>query len=248
MTNARAWFVFLIAATSCSSWQREEKVAPFTFETFLVESKTGCAADTAACASFEVSYPVFDKLSNQVRQRVVEEINRVVAPDNASLQQAGDKFITDFQKFNAEMPESGMGWYYKASVTVLTYSDSLISLQAESESFTGGAHGAHQIKFVNVHAKDGSPYVLSDFLKPGFEEELSVLAEKAFRNARDISANVSLEEAGFSFPNNEFSLTSNFGFRPEGIVFFYNDYEVAAYAVGPTEILIPYEELGNWIK
>jgi hypothetical protein len=249
MINGRqCWVLLFIAATSCSSWQREEEVAAFTFETVLVESEKGCSSDTSACARFEVSYPVFNKLSDKVRPRIIEEINRVITSEDASLQKAGDKFIADFRKFNAETPHSGLGWFFEADVTVLTYSDKVISLQVESDSFTGGAHGAHQIKFVNIHAEDGSPYVLSDFFKPGFEEALAMLAEKAFREARDIGDGVSFEEAGFGFPNNTFSLTSNFGFRPEGIVFFYNEYELAAYAAGSTEILIPYEELEEWIK
>jgi hypothetical protein len=57
------------------------------------------------------------------------------------------------------------------------------------------------------------------------------------------SAGVSSEELGPPF-----TLNDNYGFRKEGIVFFYNVYEIGSYAEGPTEILIPYERLEGWLK
>lgn len=245
----RYWYLFgLMSLAACSSWQREEAVAAYTFDTFRVESEQGCAADTMACAFFEVTYPVFDRLPESVQKQVRSAINDIITGEEATIDAAGKKFVDDFEQFNAEMPEYGIGWYYKAGVNVLTYTDSLLSMQVESEAFTGGAHGAHLVRYVNVDPKSGAPYELEDFLKVGYEDHLRAVAEEAFRKARDIAPDVSFEEAGFSFPDNRFALTDNFGFKPEGIVFFYNDYEVAAYAVGPTEILIPYEELAGWIK
>jgi hypothetical protein len=37
-------------------------------------------------------------------------------------------------------------------------------------------------------------------------------------------------------------------FTPEGVHFFYNPYEIAAYARGPIELTIPYEELKGIIR
>ena len=42
--------------------------------------------------------------------------------------------------------------------------------------------------------------------------------------------------------------SKNFLLSPDGIKFYYNAYEIAPYAAGPTEITIPYESLKDILK
>ena len=58
----------------------------------------------------------------------------------------------------------------------------------------------------------------------------------------------SLNENYYEFPDDKFQLNQNYGFRKDGIVFYYNNYEIAPYAAGPTEVVIPYESVRTWIK
>jgi len=55
-------------------------------------------------------------------------------------------------------------------------------------------------------------------------------------------------EAGFYFENDVFKLTANFAITKEGLKFLYNPYEIAPYALGQQEIIIPYAALGELIK
>ncbi|HKY62130.1 MAG TPA: RsiV family protein, partial [bacterium] len=98
----------------------------------------------------------------------------------------------------------------------------------------------------SYNPKDGRPYGLGDWLKPGYEEPIQALGEKAFRRARDLPAETDLNDAGFTFENG-FRLNENFAAGPEGLIFYFNPYEVASYADGPTELLIPYSELKSWL-
>jgi hypothetical protein len=43
-------------------------------------------------------------------------------------------------------------------------------------------------------------------------------------------------------------MNDNYGFTTQGIVFVFNSYEIASYAEGPTEILIPYEKIRDWLN
>lgn len=52
-----------------------------------------------------------------------------------------------------------------------------------------------------------------------------------------------LGSAGFWFENNKFSLNDNFLILDSGLVFYYNNYEITAYAFGPTELEIPYTKI-----
>jgi hypothetical protein len=53
---------------------------------------------------------------------------------------------------------------------------------------------------------------------------------------------------GYTFPEDRFALNDNYGFSREGISFFFNSYEIAPYVMGPTEVLIPYDRIREWIK
>jgi hypothetical protein len=242
------FLVIAIFVAGCTSLKKEESLAPFTFKTYKVESAGGCS-DSVACATFEVVYPVFPEMNEKVSAELLRLINNQIEGDEGKvLEQKGMDFILSFKKFQTEMPDNELGWSSSTDVSVLVYSDSLISLQVETDAFTGGAHGSHVVRYINIDPATGHPYLLDSFLRPGYAEFLREEGEAEFRNERELEPGVSLEEAGFSFPNNQFSLNENYGFRKEGIVFFYNGYEVAAYADGPTAIVIPYEKLAGWYK
>lgn len=83
----------------------------------------------------------------------------------------------------------------------------------------------------------------------GHEADLNRIAEKEFRKVREMKPEESLEDAGFWFENNKFSLNDNFAITEEGLIFYFNSYKVAApYAAGPTEIVLNYREFKHLIK
>jgi hypothetical protein len=232
-------------ATACSQLRENPELA-FEMTTFRAESSPGCVADTAACASFNVTYPVFNGLDTSVQVSINERIAGQLASAPGGMprtfQGLADDFVADFNSFATENPEFGFGWYYDTNVSVLIASDTLVSLQVDTETFTGGAHGSYTTRFVNVEPMTGTSFLLGALLKDGYEDELSRLAYEDYTRQRDTdSVDPSANEG-------QFELNDNYGFRKEGIVFFFNAYELGSYAEGPTEILIPYEELRGWFR
>lgn len=254
MKNSLIVISVCIILSSCSGKKDEQSVnLDFSMKTVHVESFQGCAQDSIPCASFEVIYPVFSKLKPEVSERLQILINEGVAYDNPeaeglSIEEMANQFTHDFEKFYTEFPENSTNWYFKTSFEVQLASDTLISLSANSEFFTGGAHGGYSIYFVNVDPANGNKVSLQTYLKAGFEDVLNEEGEKSFRQVRELKDEDNLAEQGFEFPNGKFTVNTNYGFRMEGIVFVFNSYEIAAYAMGPTEILIPWEVLVNWRK
>jgi len=82
----------------------------------------------------------------------------------------------------------------------------------------------------------------------GYKDELNKIAEKYFRKERELKPDEDLEQAGFWFKENIFSVNENFAIAETGLDFFFNDYEVTSHAAGPTLIEIPYSELKSIIK
>lgn len=245
---ALAAAVFVTGCGRISDSRRE-----FTFEmtSIRVESQPGCNSDTVSCASVDITLPRFAELDTMVQISINEQIAAVLSGtlDERSpkdLRQLASDFISDFNAFVKENPNFRLGWYYDARVRPLIATDTLISLQIDSEVFTGGAHGSHATQFVNVEPMRGTPYLLDALLRPGYQDILTQLALEDFTRQRgyaEDSTGVSEEEL-----ETPFALNDNYGFRKEGIVFFYNTYEMGSYAEGPMEILIPYERLRGWIR
>jgi len=131
---------------------------------------------------------------------------------------------------------------------VIYNANSILSFQSEFDHFTGGAHGNSGMYFTNFNSLDGKKLNLSDLLVASYGAELDNIAEKKFRREKELGTEANLEEAGFWFKQGKFSLTENFGIKNDGLVFYFNSYEIAPYAMGPTEIKIPYAEIRNLIK
>ncbi len=231
----------------------EDKKAKISYEmkNFKVESEGGCKADTLSCASFEVSYPVFSGLDSSVAKVITREIDASVAMNNpenegGTIKQIGEGFISDFQEFKADMEDQPLGWHYKATVDVGVTADTLISLSVTEEYYTGGAHGGYGKYFINLRPSTGETFTLANYFKPGFEQPVTKIAEGVFRRVRELADTASLTENMFEFPDGQFVLNKNYGFTKEGVVFYYNNYEIASYAAGPTEVVVPYEALKDW--
>ena len=241
-------FIFI----SCSQFKREESKASFTMKSFSIAS-SGCSTDSSTCATYDLTYPEFNQLDTTVQTVLRNHLIKVIsgAPIDGrtkSFEDAGRDFVADYDKTKAELSEYGMSWYYKGDAQVLFISDSMISIQADADVFTGGAHGMFSTTFLTIDPKTGALYLLDSFLKPGYQNLLNQLGEEEFRKELDMADTTTLDAAGFEFPENRFQLNENYGFRKEGIVFVFNSYEIAAYAMGPTEIVIPYEKLKGWFK
>jgi hypothetical protein len=252
----RLLILFLGASLLYSCQKKNEAKAPaITYEltNFRIESAGGCRADSTHCASYEVSYPVFKGLDSAVVKSLMSRIDASVSMGNPeaegeSMQTIGKKFVTDFDDFKKEMADYGMGWYYEARVDVEIVTDTLLSLSVKEEYFTGGAHGGHGTYFININPKTGADFTLDNYFKRDYAEALRSMGDRMFRRAYEISDTSSLQENMFEFPDDRFQLNQNYGFTREGLMFYYNNYEIAAYAAGPSEVLIPYDSLRSLVK
>jgi hypothetical protein len=102
--------------------------------------------------------------------------------------------------------------------------------------------------FVNFWNGTGESIQLQDILVPGTEEKLLKSAEAHFRQLKKLGPSDSLTKAGFWFDNDKFHLTQNYGLGKDAIIFYYNAFEIAPQAVGPTNLTIPYAELAGVLR
>lgn len=214
-----------------------------------------CDSTGAGCAKILFEFPeikyaytesVKDSISRQIQNTLLS--NYTVGANINSLDSLSKLFFFDYQDMSKDFPGYNLPWELNNTISVIYNDNSIVSLQSEFYHFTGGAHGNSGVYFANFNSLDGRKLNLSDLLVSNYEVELNKIAEEIFRKNKELSSEENLQEAGFWFEGNKFALNNNYGIKSDGLVFYFNSYEIAAYAMGPTEILIPYKQIKSLTK
>lgn len=158
--------------------------------------------------------------------------------DTLQLNYAINKFDSEYKRFKEEFEESAMVWDASFDGEVTYQSSELISIAINSYVNSGGAHGNSNVTFFNF---DSSGKVLNFNDLFTNEKELAVKI-KSYFNEETEGNNINY------FFGESFHLPANIGFNDEGVIFFYNVYEIASYADGVTEFTIPFEEIESYLK
>ncbi|RED96995.1 uncharacterized protein DUF4163 [Marinoscillum furvescens DSM 4134] len=222
--------------------------------TKISERANDCSSQS--CSEVIINLPTFTKgislhetLNKRVTQNVKKNLSDLVMQDtepDLSLTELARRFIQSHEEFKANFPESTSPWYVHIDVLVGYSTDAFVSLSVATSSYTGGAHPNSMVEYINI-SKKGEVIEEPDFFVSS-ENELKNLAEQKFRQTFDIPDSLTYADKGYLFENNEFQLTSNFGFTKAGMVFYYNSYEIAPYAMGPSVLIIPFHELNDLIS
>ena len=183
--------------------------------------------------------------SEQVEEAIREDIRRFLYGEGSH--QGKDYFdiskrlFRDYAMFKAAFPDSAQVWYVEKEAGVIHLTADVITLSKRSVSNMGGAHPNTNKYFSTLDLKTGKVLLLQDFIKPESISQLVIKAEKRFREMKNLAEDDSLD--AFYFPDGRFRLNDNLGLTDEGLLFYYNSLEIEPYAAGPTELVVPYEEL-----
>jgi hypothetical protein len=135
-------------------------------------------------------------------------------------------------------------WQLIRSAQIVFQNEDVLTVDARSHGYLGGAHGFDERTLVTFDLRDGHKVGLDELIAPNSRSVLASVAEVEFRRIRNVPAGQSLQEAGFSFPPGEtFKIPENFGVTASGLVIFYNPYDIASFALGATEVTLPREAI-----
>lgn len=158
--------------------------------------------------------------------------------DTLQLNYAIKSFDSEYKSFKEGFGEGNMAWDASFDGEVTYQSPELISIAINSYVNSGGAHGNSNVTFYNFDAY-GNVLQFDDLFES--KERLTSVVKTYFdeeTKGSDINY----------FSGEEFYLPANIGFNDEGVIFFYNVYEIASYADGITEFTIPFQELESYLK
>ena len=160
----------------------------------------------------------------------------------------------EIEKYKAEVAkadETPVGaWfsYFEMSSDDIAYNkNDILSYTVNFENYTGGAHGAHSFTNHVIDMKTGNLIKEDDIFIEGFQEDLAQILIDRIAKQNTVENPKELENIGFFsideiFPNGNFLIDDN------GITYTFNEYEIAAYVVGATNVHLPYEEIQYLLK
>jgi hypothetical protein len=246
----------IILASGCGSEQKGTANQNLAYTTRTIDRSVGtCNDTTSGCAKVRLQYPEFinaatargrDSLNKTVADWIlarVLESGVASAPDSVA-----SEFLRGFSSFIARFPDSRQQWMIERTVSVINDTLGIATLRYDEFSYTGGAHPNSTRTYANIDLTTGRKLTLAEITKAGAMERLVAVGETEFRRLKQLATNASLDQAGFWFTQNRFRLNDNFAIAKRGIIFYYNSYEIAPYAMGPTELLIPYSKLSGIIS
>jgi Protein of unknown function (DUF3298)/Deacetylase PdaC len=241
--------------TNKSSEGKSEKDTTLRIEKIQIDKKNGdCEKSNNNCAVVKIEYPELVQESNEnavkkINENIILQLLQPIMDEGEynSIDTLIKSFFDEFDQVVKENPKLGQSWEIERIMVVKNQTDKILSIEYSDYSFLGGAHPNTFVSFSNYSLTNGEEISLDDCLIKGYENQLNSVGEKIFRQKKKLSENSDLSSAGYWFDEDRFELNDNFAILKEGLLFYFNSYDVAPYAAGPTEIMIPYSEITHLI-
>lgn len=187
-----------------------------------------------------------EKINRGIEEEVIALLTFEEGLETSSIPGAIDSFTDGYENLRTKYPGEVFDWEAKITAEV-TYEDPrMITIRINSYMFTGGAHGYGTTQFLNFDKRKGTR--LKDWELFSNRNEFRQFAESKFRQQEAIPNGRSINSTGFMFERDVFHLPKNIGFTHTGIQLHYNQYEVASYADGPVELVLPFKEVKKYLS
>lgn len=184
-----------------------------------------------------------DIFENYAPKEAVDEYAKLYVEDYKSLE-------PDYKKeLDAnDGPIASLFSYEETSSNEITYNKhDILCYSTFVESYTGGAHGSGSTMNYVINLKDGKVLTEEDIFIPDFQDELAQMLVDRIAEQNDVKNPKELESVGF-FSIDEIFPNGNFQIDDEGITYYFNEYEIAAYVVGLTTVKLPYKQIKHLLR
>jgi len=204
-----------------------------------------------ASLRLELLWPEGDEGTAMLRQAIISNFFGKpmgdLSGDDLLRRDAGEYFDA-YIRANADLLSEGHSFDWQKSVgsgTEMNHNGILV-YRSDSYGYSGGAHGLGKTQFLVFDTEKMQAVELSTLFIQGYETGLSKMLESEFRAAHFLEPGQDLRDAGL-FENSIYP-SPNFSVNPREIIFFYNPYELAPYAMGAIIIRLSFEKLKELLK
>jgi hypothetical protein len=228
--------------------QNEGVAGSIEFETHNFDREYGnCSKDS--CVRIKLDYPLLsgegEKLK-QINQAIEKAIYTAIAVDSISgdinTDSLQDVFVQEYFLFRDDFIDPGIVYEFEVNGKISYQSPELISLFYEIYTYTGGAHPMSYQRFVNIDPKIMEVVDLQSRLRK--KEQLANEVEQMIRRENDLDSAASWDAYFFT---DQFVFPQEMGLTKNGLKLVYNPYEILPFAAGFTEIVIPFDDLKQYL-
>jgi len=190
---------------------------------------------------------VSKKINSAIKEFIISSLNYNIddSISTPTIETAAKKFLETYKRDKAEFEEISP-YFAEITVTNTYQSENLICMEMKQYLYTGGAHGYGATWYLNIDPLSGEELSTSEILNN--EDDFKQYAEKVFREKMEIPADDSINSTGFWFEDDVFYLPETVGFQDSDLVLLYNPYDIASYADGAIEIMIPLGDIVSFLK
>jgi hypothetical protein len=180
-----------------------------------------------------------------IQEEIIELLTFADSLEVTNLNEAVNSFNLGYSELKEVYPDETVPWEARINAEVSFENRRVLSIRMDSYLFTGGAHGYSATNFLNFDIEKGEKINTREL----FRDLLAfrAFAEGKFRKQEKIPAEAPINSTGFMFELDTFYLPENIGLTPKGILLLYNQYEVASYADGQIQLLIPFKEAKKFV-
>ncbi|RZJ68095.1 MAG: DUF3298/DUF4163 domain-containing protein [Flavobacterium sp.] len=243
MKNFTFLALIAIALTSCTNELKSDT------KTYTKKTTLPC---TDNCPKVEFKIPEYSngEASDSINANIFKALREIVqfGEDQYKVndyQALANAFVASYEEMQKEESEREFGWEATVTGKEIYRSDKLLNVELESYTFTGGAHGYGSKRSMLFDIETGK-HVPNDKLFKDMNA-FQTFAESKFRAKYKIPAPAPINSKGFMFEDEKFALPMNIFFTNSGLLLHYNPYEIASYAEGSLELLLPYTEVDKFL-
>lgn len=242
---------FLVIA-SCASVLAQDAPPPYEEHRFDKSGEPCVKYDggEGRCTTVELSWVTFDNLP-ALNDTIAARVKGILAdweePDTTgTLEQLAEDWFSRLREEAAQdtlAPRHVWIWDFQQNISVHDRRGNLLTLDTGSYIYTGGAHGLPSIGYLHWDLDRDRAIMLDSLLIQNQEETFWDLAREAhlrWAEAHDLN-----HDYLDGWP---FDTTEEFYFGKGGLTLVYNVYQIAPYAMGPQELVIPWEALEDVIE
>ncbi len=197
-------------------------------------------------------------------KEVLTKINQLILTkvigmeyDSLSLKEAAKSFSQNFLKTYREdlkqlrrdslLPEEGMNYSYQQTCHLTQQKNGILTFRSTVYQYLGGAHPNQTAQLFNIMAETGKLVTLSDVFKSGYEEELDGLLIDQLMADNQVQSKEELMDLGY-FVNTDIFPSASFCVQDDKMIFLYNPYDIAPYALGSIEVALKLSDVRELMR
>lgn len=227
------------------------------FSSALADLKTAVvqkekSRDKKKECSIKVQYPTdtASSLAKNINKYINEELGGSYKGDLSDVQAMVSYYIEECLKPDedeGEMPEDMPPGEDKTEITKLAETDRFVTYEVSGYSYAGGAHGSAGYSGMTFRKSDGQRMGWNAFVKTN-DANFKNLVKKGLKKYWEIKTDAELAEQLLDVEINSIPLPGAAPlFTEKGVKFAYGQYEIAPYAAGMPQFVVPYDKLAPYM-